>query len=100
MRLPKGVCGVFPLPDSVQPRKSRDSEARPLIWLPHPELRSRQIGSFQAARSVWTGGAWFEPLKQEVKRPGEKAPNELPLACWDGVAFREEVHQSKKQPDR
>ena len=48
---------------------------------------------------MWTGGAGPEPLKKEVERPGEKAPQEFPLARRDGIGFREEVHQGKKQPD-
>jgi len=49
---------------------------------------------------VWTGGATTKPLEKKVKRPGEKAPHELPLARWEGIGFREEVHQGKKQLNR
>jgi hypothetical protein len=59
-----------------------------------------QHGSFWAARSVWTGGATSKPLEKKVRRPGEKAPHELPLARWEGIGFREEVHQGKKQLNR
>jgi len=49
---------------------------------------------------LFGGGATTKPLKKKVKRPGEKAPHELPLARWDGIGFREEVHQGKKQLNR
>ena len=48
---------------------------------------------------MWTRGAASKPLEKEVERPGEKAPQEFPLARRDGIGFGEEIHQGKKQPD-
>ena len=40
-------------------------------------------------------GTASKPLEKEVKRPGEKAPQEFPLARRDGIGFGEEIHQGK-----
>ena len=38
-------------------------------------------------------------LESEVDRPGQEAPDELPLPYRYRARFGEEIHQGKKQPD-